>query len=203
MSGGRLGLGSHSWGQQVYGDKCTELGRQHVHFIIDDFQWGGLWKGFVFLCFLMFLRQTVVPDSLLTPWILARQAPLSMGFSRQEYWSGLPSPPPVDLPDPGIKLTSLMSPVLMGGFFTTSATWEALVVSLLLIIWIIWGVSECLNVLLPEGWAVTHPGVLSEGWAVTSPGGGQALTLGHVLSDDEDGLLFGDHGIQPHQLVVL
>ena len=38
-----------------------------------------------------------------TPWAVARQAPLSMGFSRQEYWSGLPFPPPGDLPDPGIK----------------------------------------------------------------------------------------------------
>ena len=50
-----------------------------------------------------------------------------MGFSRQEYWSGLPFPSPGDLPDPGIKPASLMSPVLAGGFFTTSATWEALV----------------------------------------------------------------------------
>ena len=48
------------------------------------------------------------------------------GFSRQEYWSGLPCPPPVDLPDPGIKLASLLSPALAGGFFTTRATWEAL-----------------------------------------------------------------------------
>ena len=46
------------------------------------------------------------------------------GFSRQEYWSGLPRPPPGDLPNPGIKLMSLMSPVLAGGFFTTSTTWE-------------------------------------------------------------------------------
>ena len=53
------------------------------------------------------------------------QAPLSMRFSRQEYWSGLPCPPPGDLPDPGIKPTSLMSPALAGGFFTTSTTWEA------------------------------------------------------------------------------
>ena len=45
------------------------------------------------------------------------QAPLSMGFSRQEYWSGLPCPLPGDLPDPGIKLTSLMSPALAGEFF--------------------------------------------------------------------------------------
>ena len=59
------------------------------------------------------------------PWTVAHQAPLSMGFSRQEYWSGLPCPPPGDLPDPGIELMSVMSPVLAGGFFTTSATWEA------------------------------------------------------------------------------
>ena len=53
------------------------------------------------------------------------QAPLSMGFSRQEYWSGLPCPPPGDLPNPGIKPVSLTSPALAGRFFTTSATWEA------------------------------------------------------------------------------
>ena len=59
-----------------------------------------------------------------TPWTVARQAPLLMEFSRQEYWSGLPCPPPGGLPDPGIELTSFMSPALAGGFFTTSATWE-------------------------------------------------------------------------------
>ena len=46
----------------------------------------------------------------------------SMGFSRQEYWSGLPCLPPGDLPNTGIKPASLMSPALAGGFFTTSAT---------------------------------------------------------------------------------
>ena len=60
-----------------------------------------------------------------TPWTVAHQAPLSMGFSRQEYWSGLPCPPPGDLPDPGIEPSSLISPALAGGFFTTSTTWEA------------------------------------------------------------------------------
>ena len=60
-----------------------------------------------------------------TPWALARQAPLSMGFSRQDYWSGLLRPPPGDLPDPGIEPASLMSLALAGGFFTTSTTWEA------------------------------------------------------------------------------
>ena len=53
----------------------------------------------------------------------AYQAPLSLGFSRQEHWSGLPFPPPGDRPEPGIELESL---ALAGGFFTTSATWEAL-----------------------------------------------------------------------------
>ena len=57
-----------------------------------------------------------------TPWTIARQAPLSMGFSKQEYWSGLPCPPPGDIPDPGIKPMSLMFPALAGRFFTTSTT---------------------------------------------------------------------------------
>ena len=53
----------------------------------------------------------------------ARQVPLSMGFSRQEYWSGLVSPPPGNLPEPGIEPTAVF-PALAGGFFT-NATWEA------------------------------------------------------------------------------
>ena len=59
-----------------------------------------------------------------TPWTGARQAPLSIGLSRQEYCSGLPCPPPGDLPDPGIQPESLTSPALAGGLFTTSAAWE-------------------------------------------------------------------------------
>ena len=55
-----------------------------------------------------------------TPWRLACQAPLSMGFSRQEYWSGLPFPSPGDLPDPGIEPVSLASSALAGRFFTTA-----------------------------------------------------------------------------------
>ena len=54
---------------------------------------------------------------------------LSMGFSRQKYWSGLPHLPPEDLPDPGIEPVSHMCPALAGWFFTTSATWEAQSVS--------------------------------------------------------------------------
>ena len=60
-----------------------------------------------------------------TLWTIAHQVPLSMGFSRQEYWSVLPSLPPGDLPYPGIEPVSLMSPALASGFFTTSATREA------------------------------------------------------------------------------
>ena len=59
-----------------------------------------------------------------TPWTVACQAPLSMGFCRKEYWSGLPFPSPGDLLDPGIKFTRLMPPALAVRFFTASATWE-------------------------------------------------------------------------------
>ena len=56
----------------------------------------------------------------MVPWTVARQAPLSMGFSRQEYWRGLPFPTPGDLPHPDIKSVSLASPALAGRFFTTT-----------------------------------------------------------------------------------
>ena len=58
----------------------------------------------------------------MTLWTVGCQLPLSMGFSRQEYWSELPCPPPGNLPDPG---TERASPALAGGFFTTSTMWEA------------------------------------------------------------------------------
>ena len=67
-----------------------------------------------------------------TLWTVAHQVPLSMGFSKQEYWSGLPFPPPGDLPNPGTEPTSLTSHELAGRFFTTGATWEALFFPLLL-----------------------------------------------------------------------
>ena len=59
-----------------------------------------------------------------TLWTIAHQTPLSMGFSRQEYWNGLQCPPPGYLSNPGIKPTSLMSPALAGVSFITSSTWE-------------------------------------------------------------------------------
>ena len=65
-----------------------------------------------------------------TLWTGACQAPVSLGFSRQEYWSGLSCPPSVNLPDLGIKPSCLMSLALAGRFFTTSATWEARVIYL-------------------------------------------------------------------------
>ena len=58
----------------------------------------------------------VTSDSFATPWTVAHQAPLSVGFPREEYWSGLPFPLPGDLPDQGIEPAS---PALAGGFFTT------------------------------------------------------------------------------------
>ena len=62
-----------------------------------------------------------------TLWTIAHQAPLSMRFSRQEYWSGLPCPPQGDLPNLGVESVSLTSPALADELFTTSATWEALI----------------------------------------------------------------------------
>ena len=62
---------------------------------------------------------SVVSESFVTPLTVAHQAPASMGFFRQEYWSGLPFPSPGDLLDAGIKPASLASPVVAGGFFTS------------------------------------------------------------------------------------
>ena len=70
------------------------------------------------------LVTSVVSDSA-TIWTAAHQAPVSMGFSWQEYWSGLLCPSPGNLPNPGIEPISLMSPALAGGFFTTRATWAS------------------------------------------------------------------------------
>ena len=62
----------------------------------------------------------------MTLWTVACQASLSMGLSRQEYWSGLSRPPPEDIPNPGTETASLMCFALAGGFFTASGTWEVL-----------------------------------------------------------------------------
>ena len=71
------------------------------------------------------VRVCSVMSSSTTLWTVAHQAPLSMGFSRQEYWSKLPFPPG-DLPDPGTEPMSSVFPALAGRFFTTEpTTWEA------------------------------------------------------------------------------
>ena len=90
-----------------------------------------LWDGYQ-ICLVTSLRadlisvwvcvraRTVMSWLFATPWTVAHQAPLSMGFSRQEYWSGLPLPSPGALPNPGVEPVSLVSPVLAGLFFTTA-----------------------------------------------------------------------------------
>ena len=78
----------------------------------------------VLLCVCMLIRFRLV--QLFATYGLQPPRLLSMGFSRQKYWSGLPCPPPEDLPNSGIKPASLTSPALAGKFFTISATWEAL-----------------------------------------------------------------------------
>ena len=72
----------------------------------------------------MYARSLQSCLALCGPMDYSRQAPLSMGFSRQEYWRGLPCPSPGDLPNPEVESVSLKSPALVGGFFTTSTTWE-------------------------------------------------------------------------------
>ena len=61
---------------------------------------------------------SLVSESFATPWTVTRQAPLSMGLSRQEYWGGFPFPPLENLPDPGIESVSPASSALAGRFFT-------------------------------------------------------------------------------------
>ena len=70
---------------------------------------------------LLFLVAKSCP-TLVTPWIVAIQAPLFLGFPRQEYWSGVPFPTPGDLPYPGMEPVSLVFPALAGRFFATGAT---------------------------------------------------------------------------------
>ena len=72
---------------------------------------------------------SVVYDYFVTPWAVAHKAPLSMEFSRQENWSGLPFPFPGDLPDPGIEPKSLVSPALAGRFSTTEPPGKSLVLT--------------------------------------------------------------------------
>ena len=73
-----------------------------------------MWNLWVLICVRLFA----------TPWTVAHQAPLSVGFPRRECWSGMPLPPPGDLSNPGVEPVFPASPALAGGFFTTTAPGE-------------------------------------------------------------------------------
>ena len=95
--------------------------------------------GYMYVCMYLYMGMcmyacacSVLFDPLQLPWTVTCQAPLSMEFLRQEYWSGLPFSSPKDLPDLGIEHKSLASPALAGGFFTTCASWEAPYVGVIL-----------------------------------------------------------------------
>ena len=94
------------WGRYLLLDECTQ------HFTNFHIKWEQ--------CMLSHVRLFV------TPWTVARQTPLPVGFSRQRYWRGVPLPTPGDLFDPGIQPESPASPAMARRFFTTSTTWEGL-----------------------------------------------------------------------------
>ena len=77
---------------------------------------------------LLALIASVLSPTLYDPLTVAHQAALSVGLSRQEYWSGLPFPIPGDLPDPGVEPASLASPALAGRFFTTEPPGKLLLI---------------------------------------------------------------------------
>ena len=114
--------------------KNNRLGQQSIDYWlwVRHFSslWGYCWKEWcvcVCVCVCVCAR-TLNAQSYLTlccPCAVVRQAPLSMEFSRQEYWIWLPFPSPGDLSHPGFKAVSLVSSTLAGEFFTTSTTWEA------------------------------------------------------------------------------
>ena len=106
-------------------EKC--LFRPSAHFLIRvGFSFFTELYEFYVLCMLMGMLSHFSRVWLIAIlWIERLQAPLSMGFSRQEYWSELPCPPPGNLHDPWIEPTSFTFPALGRGFFATGATWEA------------------------------------------------------------------------------
>ena len=105
--------GFFCWASDAWGSRACGWSIRTSEDLIEEPEYTGMLSHFSCVGFLA------------TLWTVAHQAPLSMGYPRQEYWSGLPCLPPGNLPDPGIEPTSLMSPASAGGVFTTSATWEA------------------------------------------------------------------------------
>ena len=94
------------------------------HRVIDPVPWANqLWDQLAFRRLIMCDKYCVwvrsVVSNTVTPWTVAHQALLSMGFSRQESWSGLPFSPPGDLPSPGMEPASPVAPALAGRVFTT------------------------------------------------------------------------------------
>ena len=98
-------------------DTNVELLEEKLEGKLHDFRFGYVTK--VQACMCSNFHVSVMSES------VQPMAPLSMGFSRQEYWSRLPCPSPGVLPDPGIESASLNAPALACGFFTTNATCEA------------------------------------------------------------------------------
>ena len=106
--------------------------------------WERIKKGKINLFFLFLFKETTHAKLLqLCPHGLACQAPLSVEFSRQEYWSGLPCPPPGRLPGPGIEPLSLVSPASVAGFFTATTAWEAC-----------WGAAEWAKSIASQSWSL-------------------------------------------------
>ena len=113
-----------------FGTQFTERGLEHSS---DFSRWKAALTGKGMDYSLRFIPQFCVCARALSrvwflaiPWTVAHQAPLSVGFPRQEYWTGLPFPPPVELLEAGIEPASSVPPVLAGGFFTTGTVWKAL-----------------------------------------------------------------------------
>ena len=99
-------------------NRGTDMGMDNIKKERKKISWVKL-RGFIVHCaHVQFLSHFQI---FVTPWTVARQAPLSMGFSRQEHWSGLLCPPPRGLPDPGVKPMSVTSPASAGRFFTTGS----------------------------------------------------------------------------------
>ena len=102
FSGKNTEVGSHFLLQRIFPTQGLNLGPLHCRWILYRLNH-------------QLLNSFGRVQLFLTPWTVALQAPLSMGFSRQEYWSGLPCPPPGDLPNPGIKPVSFMFPHWQAG----------------------------------------------------------------------------------------
>ena len=116
-----------------------------------------------------------------TLWTVAHQAPLSLGFSRQEYWGGFPCTPSGNLPDPGIKPMSLMSLALVYRFFTTSTTGKLRTMSVCVLV-----TQLCPT--LWDPWTVAHQAPLSMGFSGKNTGLGCHFLLQGIFSIKESNL---------------